>query len=512
MKSLYRRAILAAVLGAPPVAFAQSTPPTVLPDVPPAVKLDAPAVTAPAPKPIVMPSPIEHSGGVATDVPDGPQIAMPFGSAGAAMDNTVGPQLAMPFGSGGAAMDNTVYEQAWGPARALTASAPRHRATLADIVNEPVQYLFSQDGHFRVRGWLNAGSVYNSANPNSKYNGPYNAVDRNQEPLFNQSYTIMELGGIPTDGTFGVGGRLDMLFGTDALLAQSLGLEVGSAGQQRWNGTYYGLALPQMYLQAGVDCLSVKAGHFYSLVGYEGIPADGNFFYTHSYSYMFAGPFTHWGWLVNAKPNDNWEYEGGLVNGWNTLNGAVNEVNYMGRLRYTPDDKTWWSSFAVISGDQFNNVAQLPGIRPEVANRTRYSFLMGLTPGGPCGRLEYVFHYFHGFQANGTAAGSTAQWYGIDQYLFYRLTSTLRLGTRFEWMRDEDGTRVGLNRETNPNKAPLPGHYFSLTGGFNYSPCANVTIRPEIRYDFTSDLTRLPFADGTNRQQLLLAADVILRY
>ena len=133
-------------------------------------------------------------------------------------------------------------------------------------------------------------------------------------------------------------------------------------------------------------------------------------------------------------------------------------------------------------------------------------------PGGSCGRWEYVFHNYYGFQENGTPQGNLARWYGIDQYLYYRMSDTLKAGARFEWFRDEDGTRVGLNRPANPNKPPLPGNYFSLTGGLNYAPTENLRIRPEIRWDFTSDTLRRAFNDGQKNNQLLLGFDVVWQF
>ena len=123
-----------------------------------------------------------------------------------------------------------------------------------------------------------------------------------------------------------------------------------------------------------------------------------------------------------------------------------------------------------------------------------------------------MFHNYYGFQENGTAQRSFARWYGIDQYLYYRVSNTLRLGSRFEWFRDEDGTRVGLNRASNPNNPPLSGNYFAVTGGLNYAPTANVMIRPEIRWDFTSDTNRRPFNDGKKNNQLMLGCDLVWQF
>ena len=82
---------------------------------------------------------------------------------------------------------------------------------------------------------------------------------------------------------------------------------------------------------------------------------------------------------------------------------------------------------------------------------------------------------------------------------------------RFEWFRDEDGTRVVLNRPSNPNKEPFVGNFCSLSAGLNCVPTSNFTVRPDIRADWLDgDQPRQPFNDGTNNSELLLGFDVIL--
>jgi hypothetical protein len=82
--------------------------------------------------------------------------------------------------------------------------------------------------------------VGNFGVPASKFNGPYNAVDQANEPMMNQVYLIGERT-LPTDGSNGVGTRIDLLYG-----------EVGNQD------------------------FSLKLGHFSTIVGYEGVPAVGN--------------------------------------------------------------------------------------------------------------------------------------------------------------------------------------------------------------------------------------------
>ena len=248
--------------------------------------------------------------------------------------------------------------------------------------------LLPQDERFQAYGWLDAGTIYNTSQPGSGYNGPYNAVD-STTPTFNQAYLVMEMKR-PNYSDFSVGGRVDVLYGNDFFLAQSAGFELNPDGSKKWNTSAdMGLAIPQAYLEVGGDTLFIQVGHFYTVVGYEGVQSANNFFYSHAYSYQFAGPFTQWGGLVTWKPSDNWEVQGGPVNGWNTLDGTSDNVEFLGKAKYTSDSKDWWTSFAIITGNMTNNAVIVPGLAPAIANRTRYSFLYDrkITD-----NVEYVFH------------------------------------------------------------------------------------------------------------------------
>ena len=45
-------------------------------------------------------------------------------------------------------------------------------------------------GRLHFYGWLDAGFVGNTSSPASRFNGPYNAVDRSNELMFNQAYLV----------------------------------------------------------------------------------------------------------------------------------------------------------------------------------------------------------------------------------------------------------------------------------------------------------------------------------
>ena len=374
-------------------------------------------------------------------------------------------------------------------------------------------FLFGESDRGGFRGWLDGGFVGNFGVPASKFNGPYNAVDRANEPMMNQVYMIAERT-LPTDGSNGIGARADLLYGEDFPLAMSLGWET-NPGPGDWNsGEYYGLAIPQLYAEVGSQDFSLKLGHFYTIVGYEGVPAVGNFFYFKSYSYQFAGPFTHWGGLANWKASDNVEVDAGLVNGWNGLASSYSKANFLGRIRVKSDDNSRVATFAVISGDEGNDFSPLFQPAPPLtsANRTRYSLLLEYRP---VRNVEYVFHQWLGTQADALVGGGTALWVGIDQYLYYRVSDAWSWGARFEWFQDTDGTRVGLNRPSNPNHVPLPGNFYSLTIGPNWSPTGNFLMRPAFRWDFFGGPyggPRAPYNDDISNQQTMLGFDMIQKF
>jgi hypothetical protein len=368
--------------------------------------------------------------------------------------------------------------------------------------------LFSQDDcGLNIHGWLDGGFIWNTSNPSSKFNGPYNAVDRSNEGMLNQLYLVTERS-LPRHG-YGLGIRFDLLYGEDYFLAESIGLEKRPDGTPHWNSEYYGTSLPQAYVSLGNNNLSLQVGHFYSVVGYEGVMSPDNFFYSKAYSYQFAMPFTHWGGQLNWSMSDALTVQLGLTNGWDALDRVSDDVGFVGKIRYDSQVTGAWTSFATVTGKEFNNSAGL-NIVDDFTNRTRYSWLVGLPV--TC-NLEYTFHQWLGFQDDGALAGERADWYGVDQYVYYALNDCWKAGLRFEWFRDEEGTRVGLNRPSNPNDPPFEGNFYSLSAGVNWTPTYNFILRPELRADWYNGAAVVqPYDDGADDTQFMLGLDAILLF
>ena len=138
------------------------------------------------------------------------------------------------------------------------------------------------------------------------------------------------------------GYRFDLVYGVDAQKTQAFG-NSGFPNPQGydncWDHGKYGWALPQAYLQFNKGDLDIKVGHFFTPLGYEVIPATGNFFYSHSYTMFNSEPFTHTGALGTYKASDKMTYYAGWTLGWDTGYDQFGDGNnFLGGFTYTAND------------------------------------------------------------------------------------------------------------------------------------------------------------------------------
>ena len=395
---------------------------------------------------------------------------------------------------------------------------------------EPWHLFCQKECGWNFYGWANGGIMANAHNPADHFNGPVTFADRDYGQ-FNQLYGVLE-NTIDTGGCgWDLGGRVDILFGSDYVFTQATGLELHDDGSPHWNArtgggfSEYGLALPQFYAEVGYNDLAVKLGHFYTVLGYEVVPAVGNFFYTHAYTMQYGEPFTHTGALAAWKYSDTTTLNAGIVNGWDHFDREVDTG--AGIFGFTWADEDAGRSLAaniILSPNEPIAFGPNAGL---LTNRNAYSVVFQQTF-GCCDEWQYVFQHDYGWQHDANAVpvagASTAEWYGINQYLFYTINDCWKAGARFEWFRDDDGARVtGLR---NPNNFifgdAYAGNFFEMSAGLNYTPHTNWTIRPEIRYDWfdgvkvaeggTGPVVGGPFRGGSGVDQLLFGFDVIATF
>ena len=253
------------------------------------------------------------------------------------------------------------------------------------------------------------------------------------------------------------GFRSDFVYGTDAQKMQAFGQPTG--WDTGWDRGVYGWALPQAYVEAARNGLSIKAGHFYTLVGYEVIPSTGNFFYSHAFTMFNSEPFTHTGAIASYELGDRTTVYGGWTAGWDTGFESFDGGNsFLGGFSYSLADN---AKFAYIS--------TLGDLGWRGNNGYSHSLVLDMTL---TERLSYVAQsdlLLVETDNVGTTDVIERQDIGINQYVFYAINDCLKLGGRFEWWQN-DGVDYG-----------------EITGGVNIMPHANLRLRPEVRYNMSED-------------------------
>jgi hypothetical protein len=354
-------------------------------------------------------------------------------------------------------------------------------------------------------GWTEVGGTAN--NWNTDYNGPVSFADRADRFLLNQQWLFLDKP-INNDGCgWAWGGHMDMIYGSDAIFTQADGLETP------WDQSNYNqLALPQFYVDVAYNNLTLRVGHFFTILGYEVVQAPQNFFYTHAYTMQYGEPFTHTGMLLMYKVNDQLSVSAGLHRGDDqfgpshslTTGEEVDHLGALGGIKWVSSNKKLELAWAASASQKTEFEA----------SQVISSFVSTYHVSD---KFRYVFQSDFGQVANSyQVGGAHANWYGVNQYFLYQFNKCWGAGIRAEWFSDRDGVRVTGLRAENPIYGNFfPGDFYEISMGLNWKPTANFTLRPELRYDWydpQAGVNFFPFDDGRRSHQWLLGMDAILTY
>lgn len=318
-------------------------------------------------------------------------------------------------------------------------------------------------------GWMSAGfTTYDTGMFN---NNP-------DQFNLNQAWFYAEKVADGSEG-FGWGFRIDYMYGTDGPDTQAFGNPAGSWDEGWDNGGFYGHAIPQLYAEFATGDVSVKVGHFYTLIGYEVVTAPDNFFYSHAFTMYNSEPFTHTGALATADLGDVTAY-GGYVFGWDTGFDENDGSQFIGGLSYGVGENITFTYIALVGDIGFGS--DLSGYNHSlVADITLTEELQWVI------QSDYVDY---------SGTGPDLLSYGVNTYMFYDLSESIKLGARAEWW----------NTEIAPgNIADLYGFTF----GANLQLTDNVVIRPEARYDIDEAGVLIPAGDN---EQLGFGIDAVISF
>ena len=364
---------------------------------------------------------------------------------------------------------------------------------------------FLDDNGITISGWVQGNYTASTA---SRNNLPVTFNDRADFWQFNQLYLKMEKSIDTSKSEFQLGGRIDLLYGSDARFSVPRGLfddQIKPAGRNGALPNYFPVDIFQMYGEAflpnlGPNGTSVKVGRFATLVGYELVQGAETPFLQRSYLFQY-NPFTHSGAVATTQLNDTWAISYGLTVGTDNFFGDTsNKLSYIGQLKWAPKEGKSNLLLNVVLTD--NNFQPNQGFPPS-AGFPLYNVYNAVFTHNFTDRLTYVadttFSHIDGapLPANNNARGS-ATWYGAANYLIYKhCNDKFTSNFRVELFEDTKGFRTGFK-----------GLYTEVTYGLAYAPVQGLIFRPTVRYDHNNDSR--PFEGKSN---LFTAAfDMILRY
>lgn len=397
--------------------------------------------------------------------------------------------------------------------------------TLTDLFEDENGGNHLKDNNVKLGGSIAQSFTFNFQSPSNRWNGPVTWTDRSNEYQLNQLWLYAEKATDTSKNDWDLGGRVDALYGTNARLTTETGLETPNL-----NGPgIYGLALPNLYGEVAYKKLKVKVGHFISPVGYFTVDTSQNFFNTIPYTYQWGEPFTHTGAVATYNFTDNFVASSGWIQGWDNFDGHNPHMGYMGTWSYTFQDKSNLTQAIFLTQE------------PNFYNQFTQRYYQSVVYTKPISeKLSYVGQTDFGTQRDATVSGQQANWYGINQYLYYKVSDKWTWGANFEWWRDEEGYRVvqflpgaaASGITGNPNGVNnLPGGYmgnfYQTTFGPRWYPTAkpNFFIRPALRFDWfegninnqvqqavSGATNQKPFDNGQKNYQGLLVTDVVLTF
>jgi len=345
---------------------------------------------------------------------------------------------------------------------------------------------------FDFGGWLEQGFTANGRDPADGFNGVTGMNDQANEYQMNQLWVYAERETEVRGCGWDIGGRIDLVYGTDSEFMQSIdGLEAD------WDQTgFYQLAIPQFYLDVAYKSLTFTAGHFISPLGWESYMAPDNFFYSRSYTFMYGTAGTYWGGILTWDFSDQAQVFAGLHRGSDQFRDSDGKdaLNFIGGASWISEDEDTYMEFAITSEEQ--------GVDNPV---TLLSYALSHEI---CCRTTWVFEYVWGERSY-----TNDEWYGINQHLLYKINSCWSLGGRLEWFRDNDGGQVGAWREGNPAQGPYKGNFWETTAAIRWTPNEHLIARGEVRWDwYDADQPGgpRPFDNGNKSDQFLYSLDVIL--
>jgi len=327
---------------------------------------------------------------------------------------------------------------------------------------------------------------------------------------------------------FDVGGKVEVLYGTDASAIHSNGLMLGNESSRDLGDDnlhpQYQFDIEQAYVDVALPVgngLKVRAGKFDTLLGYESINPNSNPFYSHSYIFQ-AEPFTHTGIIGIYQLTDALSVTGGVTRGWDQAlkdnNGAIDGIF---QVSYALT-KAWTVSLQGTVGPEDTQDTAHWRLAPDLT--TTYTLNDKWSIGAEAiyiydGGLNNKFGNTFSTADSGRTAdavhgavGTYGDVWGAALYVAYKIDDRFTVNFRGEKLHDYSQSVVS---------GPSATNWYEATLGMTITPLpkdrllSGIKVRPEIRYDYND--TTDAYASGRGpadsyKDQLSYGFDLIVNF
>ena len=351
-------------------------------------------------------------------------------------------------------------------------------------------------GDIRLSGFIDSSLNWNFQDPvgNPNGNSTIRAYDRNANTFDLNNFQLELSRPAPESDKVSAGFRTELMYGTDAQVAESAGF-LGGTDEVSIQEAYAEVKIPHIPMTSGI---TVWAGKFATLLGAEVIENHMNWNASRGLLFNNAIPSTHTG--VRAMTNvmdGKVSLATGLVNGWDQAIDVNDVKDWEARVGWTPVENFTTSAGFMIGPQAFEDAGSPRGVIDLIAMWTP---LPKDLPG-----FKLMANYDYGWEEDLGATfpaaareGGRADWQGYALYGRYEVNDKLALNYRFEQFWDDQAVRT--------NAFEL----FENTAGVDYKLTEKLLWRGEYRYDSSSGAA--PFDNGGEDHQSTVMTSLIYMF
>jgi hypothetical protein len=311
-----------------------------------------------------------------------------------------------------------------------------------------------------INGYLTASYTYSNGHTGPAIVGRF--YDRFQNEIdINAANVAFDLA--PATDQLDAGFKAEFLFGQNAAVTKSLGLDLGQNAD-----LIQGFAILNLPLRGEGKYVQFRVGKMATLMGLEVIEDVLNPNLSVANQFVYLENFTNTGLRVDVKPSAAFDFQLAVFNGWDVVEDNNSRKSFMGRVG--------------IAATPTTSIGLLGYFGPEQAAATtnRYGGEVLLTQKLAGGRASLSFQGDYGEDEDLVSAGENAKWWGVGLWGTYEVSPSIGVALRGDYIDDRDGARtsgvLGFPASTQ--------HKFgSATATLNVKAFPGALIRPEIRYD-----------------------------